>query len=1150
MDIATAAITLATCLKDIIRLVQELRRTIDKIPRNRRNAQKFSNELLEGLLEIETFYKAREALLEGTPELEAALTDLLRKTKSVQLRCVQLFTPSNKKGFRKVGATVNAWRNCDQVEEEIAELKDLVQRCYRRFSMMAVARLEQPVNQIAVRTTRIEETMIHLHENQNMMLAHMKGVLTTLQGTGLAMSNSASIYPSHKDVSVLYLHRQVETICTLLYELSATQSFAKGQPRGRYLLPSCFVVSTLTPSHLTDDAYREVIALALQIIGLLKGNAAGLSIHNGALKMIDLGLKLQALRMHPDAAAIGQWTVTMYRALVATHPAIYAPYLSQSLQYLSLYICNNGAAVIAMRESLEISRHQVQMHSTLQSRLDLAGCLNVSWYCATSRGMYAEKGLEVASEAVAICNSIRAELASAGETWLESTPPQLLRSSNPQPVDIIIAEDQPPGDSGEPISLLALKCTTARALYSLAFSLQYSKRIDEAYKIQLRSVAILEDLSQTQGDFLQHLAASYAHLATPAMREGRQNNESLAYAKRAVDLFRSCIETSPDICMSPLLHALWDYALLLQEAGRVEDAGRVSEEALNLVRKSNQTAKLLADALELSSQKLRTLKQMDNAIDLRIEAVTIYRTLPSGGPCASVEAESMDSEVIPSALIHLAYDLVLAGKDDDAVTNCKEAIDIYRARRKDSEDYSSTASLHLASSLSFLCSIQVASHTKDHDSAVKIGAEAISIYRNNFRILGTEFKEVTSYISALENAGIASFYAANSRAIATNAAVLEDLLMLRVDHKEAVEKLLMDTFSHRTYLLGKNRRVRESVRLHERQKLPLFTLPITEAAIAVDYLNTLADYADNLYSVGRFNDAFLALDKAVELGSPFISGGCAPEELVDALSWAHMLQAIFLNDFGRSAEAETTIKLSIDINSAFKGDLTPEDNIQLAHRYCIHASILRNLPGRLDDALQIGEKAVTLCRTFANRSCSALFTQAHLPRPIASYAQTVADSGDAHQALALIQESIEMYQTLRAAENESPTPWGYAEAWYSEDLLFFASYLMATGDCEAAFRALIECKGIYQDLMADIPVHFADYVVCLDLLAINRSALGFANEETCYLQDLEDRQQSMEVFSPELAKHAHIALERLRSSPLQVRLRKQLKDGAPLSRKI
>ncbi|KAG6841466.1 hypothetical protein C0991_010891 [Blastosporella zonata] len=1142
MDVAT---TLANCLKNIISLAQDLKRTVDKIPQNRRNARKLSDELVQGLLDIENFYKARESMLEGTPELEDALANLLKQTQAVQERCVQLFTQHTKTGWRKIGAAMKAWRDCDQVEQEISELKDLVHECYRKFTMMAITRLEQPVNHINIVATTAEGTM--LDESQTVMLGHMESFLTILQGSG-SMGGPPPVFtqPSKDVINALYLHQQVENISNSLSDLSVSQTFAMEEPNDSYLRPFKPIVSRFTPGPTQkdrDDAHREVVAKTLDIISLLKGDSADLSIQDGAWEMVNLAIRLYGLEMYSDAEEMGRWNVTMFRALVATNPAVYEPYLSLSLRNLSRYKSQNkdheGAAAV-ITESLEILRRHVQENPTLERRSQLSNTLNEYWSIMNNKGDV-EKALEVAKEAVAITESIRAETTAWG-SWLEGRPP-----SPPPPylvpayVEVEETKPKVEPETSIPSNLdeddtLWLEYNTARSLNCLSFSLQDSDRIEEAYQTELRSLSIYQTLSQTHEGFLENLAGSCAHLSSSAMRTGRSTEESLVYAERAVEIYRTKLAAQP-IRYSPwLLDSLWDYADLLHDAGRTDDVLRVTGEALELVRKSNQNQKLLADALHHSCGKLRQLKQSETAVVLRKEAVSIYRTLPVSKPSPSepsAPADSVDHTVVPDALMDLANDLLVAEKLDDAVAPCKEAVDIYRAKLEQTGD--SAVSLDLARSLSYLSYCMF--RAKDYDAALKTGIESITIYRAQFRALGADFKEVLNYVSALRRTAVAVFYTADTRAVATNAVVLEDLSMLLVDHKEAVGKLQLNSLHDRDFLLGKHRRIREAIGVNH-QMLKLFTpSTITDAAIAADYVSVNESYAGNLHDVGRPKDALLALEKAIELGSSF-TGDAVTTELAGALSAARASYAACLHNFSRYAEAEAVMKVSVE---ASREHLTPAQDTLLACRYRTYGNILRNA-GRLDEALKLGEESVTLCRA---STTTGLFTEARLPYTLEAYATTVANSGDDQRALSLIQESIELYRKLRADEYNPLVPWAYAEPIYAQALVLLGSCLMATGDCEGAYEALMECDTIYRDLITAIPGQYTDYVLCLDVLAVNRRASGLEDEAKHIIQDLEDRQRAMEVFNPELAAIAHADLEQLRRSPFQLRLRQSLKAKLP-----
>ncbi|KAG6861276.1 hypothetical protein C0995_002084 [Termitomyces sp. Mi166 len=377
---------LANCLKDLIRFAQELKLSVDKIPQDRRNARKLSEDLITGLIDIDIFYGARSHVIEATPELEQALLDLLNQTKVVQAKCAQFLSTTQQKGWRKIGAAMKAWRECDQVEQELGELKDLVHQCYRKFTllskrlrlqMMTISRLEQSINQISITTTP-DVTAVQLHESQNVMLDRMESFLTTLQTSGSTTPTPIFIQPSKELVNALYLHQQVKTISNSLADLSATQTFAREEPNNQYLRPFKTVISTnnVRPS---EDTHRQVVAKTLEIIGLLKGDSADLSIQDGAWEMVNLAIRLHDLEMYSDAEAMGRWTATMFRALVATNQNIYEPYLALALRHLSRYksqFDDDEGSAAAIIESLEIQRRIVQENPALEARSQLSNILN------------------------------------------------------------------------------------------------------------------------------------------------------------------------------------------------------------------------------------------------------------------------------------------------------------------------------------------------------------------------------------------------------------------------------------------------------------------------------------------------------------------------------------------------------------------------------------------------------------------------------------------------------------------------------------------------------------------------------------------------------------------------------------------------------
>lgn len=61
---------------------------------------------------------------------------------AVHVRCLDLFIPTGAGTLDKMRAAYKAWKKCDEVEAEIAELRERVKETYIRFTV----RLHRPLN--------------------------------------------------------------------------------------------------------------------------------------------------------------------------------------------------------------------------------------------------------------------------------------------------------------------------------------------------------------------------------------------------------------------------------------------------------------------------------------------------------------------------------------------------------------------------------------------------------------------------------------------------------------------------------------------------------------------------------------------------------------------------------------------------------------------------------------------------------------------------------------------------------------------------------------------------------------------------------------------------------------------------------------------
>ncbi|KAG6812391.1 hypothetical protein H0H92_003072 [Tricholoma furcatifolium] len=1127
MELATS--TLATCLDDIVSLIQKLKRTVDKIPQNRRNARKLSDELLAGALDIENYHNAHKASLQGSPELLEELSKFLQKLNAVHARCIQLFTPSRQKGLWKLGSTFKAWMECDKVEEEIAELKDMVHSYYRRLTglqMMALARIEDPANTVYNITNKTEETDAYLNENKTLILGQMECLLTTLRNEE-SKGQSVLIQSLKNEVNTLYLHYQVEIISASLANLSVSRAFTKEMLD--YPLPSETTLNFRSPLHglSEEDFHREVVAKALGIIRLLKGDLAVFTNCDGAQQLVDLAFCLCKLNMYSDAVIVGTWTVAIYRELAITNPALYEPLLGMSLRLLTRYkyhVNDQEGSATAIHESVEILRRVTQESPSLVNRIDLCVALCEYWYTMSDKGR-AEESLEIAMEAMGVVDAIRAEFR-AWDTWFKSPP-----SSTWDPPPYVEVEKDLTGISYiPPLDIdgwLWLQYSTGSALSCLAFSLEDNGNADQAYQPQLKSLAIWQDLSQNHSDrfcFDGQIAKSCSHLASAALRKGRPHKESLDYAERALGICRSMPKYAPW-----LPDTLWDYAFILDEGGRSTDVTRVTQEALKIIRDISKDQKSLAHALCDSASNLRQLKHDSTAVSIRTEALSIYRTLITNGSSAPTgSVETIDPVLVPETLMSLAGDLMAAKKAADATTTCKEAISLFRAILKQTP--TANASLDLAHALSYLSRCLILS--KDTDTALDAADEAITIYRNQFCTIGLPKGDVQDYVTALRRASYSSsIHVKNPKALATSAGVVEDLQMLAVDHKDEVGRTLVNAFLDRGFLLRRHERAREACCVTEEMLQSFKIFPVTDASIAVDYMTAAQQHADDLFDVGRYKDALLTCEKAVDIGISF-SRADGTKALECALAGVRETQASCLWNAGRYAESEAVMKLSLD---ATRVHLEPESDTTLACRCRRYAAILSQMPERVNDALKQSEEAVALCRSAGT---SAPYAEAHLPCVMDIYATCVANSGDDLRALGIIKEAIERYRELRQTPYRPlDVPWVFLQPSYADALVLFASCLMAIGDYEAAHKELIEAYTIIQDLVIERPCLFVILLRCLDMLSVSLHILGLYEEENKALKDLDDRQREMEVLNAEVAMSGRIGLRELRASLFVVRLR-------------
>ena len=868
----------------------------------------------------------------------------------------------------------------------------------------------------------------------------------------------------------------------------------------------------ITPPPTGDASalHREVVMMALQILQLLQDSTAQLSIQEGAWDMVNLAIRLHSLEMYSDAVTIGTWTVALYSTLISANPQnakVFEPYHALALRNLSRYyrdVDDLHRASVTIEEC--VLRHRALLESSSPNpSLQLANTLTEYWGILSMKQDH-EKCMEVAQESLRILDSI-----------------QKSRIGNDIELERA-TEDQSGWDDN---SEQWLDYNTARALYSLSCSLSDAGHHVDAYDKEIRAVNILRNLCQrVPGAFDCNLAQSLEHLSSPPLSVDRPASNTLSFAEEAAKIYRDLCRHSPRKYTDRFIEALWVHATLLHENGDLDGARRTSVEAIETIRKSRHDRRLLADALQQSSWSLRRLKLNETAINIQREAVDIYRVLVS-----SHSAHSSESDLPPTAvadgLLDLASDLLLTGKSDDAVMVCKEAIECYRVIPTTENNSQKDG---LARGFSYL--VHILNVIQKFDDALLAGDQALELYRQLFR--EDSDKYVQPFPRALRRISFATAHANDPQVLIKSSKVIEEYQNLVHSHQAELRKTdvrwdQVYALENHIYVLEKARRFRE-VRLHTQALVKLIrAVEIDDVPATKVFVRVLKSYAECLVSVGQVEQAVRILEEALVTGgnSSDDKGDLAPLLIDVYVEYANCLRYL-----GRYPDALAAIQNGMKIYQ--RHPQTLEDRTGFACTLKELSLILRGMRN-YEKAKQICERAITVCRESSSKSKS-VFAEARVPYILDTLSICALDIGEEGKALALAQESVRLYRTIRDIPG-SICPWALVEPGYAYAQITLATCCAVNGRWAEVEEPLVEANDILQDLVDNCPGYFPYLAWTLDLLAVYHCAMGHQDACITTMKDLDVRQHRLEASNPELAMVVRVTLDYMRGHPSQVKLR-------------
>ncbi|KAF8154879.1 hypothetical protein B0H34DRAFT_541487 [Crassisporium funariophilum] len=997
---------------------------------------------------------------------------------------------------------------------------------------LSSARIESNTLKVFDSTTRIERTttrieqLLVLDQSQLARLKKMEGTVACIEitdaQTTTTNTGSTQRIPGGPELSVaisdMYLRLQIDAVDQSLTELaSSNKSYPIEDLMEEYTRPFHAVIP-LGHNNLDRPTHqRAVIRKTLDILSILQNKSThsqSLSIQEGAWEMVNLAIQLHHLDMLAEATTIGTWTVGLYKTLVKMDPAIYRPYLALALHNLSRYyltLDNQEEATQSIAECVKLNRVLQDSFSTSELRGQLGRALTLSAANASQIKDY-DTSLKDAKEACEIFEQIMAEIerwenfmiAETGDGRHLETPP-LVASGHEDAVstrtgttlNAIVGEieDEVGGKD-------KLMYDYGRALHQLSYSLENAGQLKEAAdvdKLALEKFRYIASLHPGTG-FDADLAETLYRLSHTDFRQYISVDETLVYSLESLRLYRSLFSKNSKAYCLNFYNSLWEYAGILGGQGDHDGALEVWKEMVEVAREKMTDQLYVADAQYQLSANLRKLLRHDEAVMMRTESVSTYRTVFKS--VSKFEADGC---------YDLAVDLQLAGRHQEAVRSAQDAVSQYRALAlKDPETFTEK----LAQGLTLLAHVSLTA--KVNDEALNEGSEALRIFE---LLIKDNPGVIQSYINCLRVNLSISFQSDNEvRAIERSLDVVRHFREVILHFPTEVGWGLAEAFENHGLVLIKHARFRDAERWSEEVEAWFENLPVDNADAAERYIVCLINHGSDLDSQGDTAKALVIMEKAIAVGMRFYKG----HPMTTSYSASALLRrAHLLYKLGRYVEALEASKACVAFaRSNPMADVTEYSGCLAA----LTLSLNRN--GEVQAALEAANEAVEICRSAPMDTIlkKNIFSLLQLPNSLLVLSESHAESGDEQDALLFAQEAVD---AVLALENpDCPLPWIMVEGTYVCTMHNLAIRLLATDNPNRCLTILLELQLLLTERIKTRHGAYPEYASVLRSLGICYCILGGEEEGEATVENVQRARRQLEMVYPGVAELVEVELRK------------------------
>ncbi|KAJ7671204.1 hypothetical protein B0H17DRAFT_1209058 [Mycena rosella] len=400
---ATTFITLATFIKDLLDLGQSIKRSIKQVGENKKRIHGLIEDVLHTLTSLAELTRGRERTFHA-PQLLSALGDLKADMLHVLSKIERVAPVEGRAGLRGLGAHLKNWLRREDVEIEIQNLKQHMNKCYIQFTAFSAARVEYT-------TLRVEQAILVNNVENGVKLRRLEGMMARLlldtQFGANIVHQAADIIASdstHQTLESKYLSVQTMRLVDFLDKLTLNHNL-------RFEVPLWDPVTPMAIRFLPSASFVHVLHTVLGMVIEIEENQ--FPAKNIANDLLNLGSHLSLLGMLAEATASDVLSVQFLRCLASGNDSIgIIPRLAFSLYNLAKRYhrrCQYRLALQATQQSLDLCQLLSELSPDVDNAAMSLAALIEHLDCLRLTGQL-QDAVSTAQQAVLISGRISAEI--------------------------------------------------------------------------------------------------------------------------------------------------------------------------------------------------------------------------------------------------------------------------------------------------------------------------------------------------------------------------------------------------------------------------------------------------------------------------------------------------------------------------------------------------------------------------------------------------------------------------------------------------------------------------------------------------------------------------------------------------------------------